>query len=297
MNCYNDFEFSSNALKVSANFKKDAVKSSFRNYISDVLINDYTGENGVTKFKFRVRFVFWFLFSLWLWFIFGCINHGWLYLSIALFTIIGNSFTKWKFYYIDTEKGNLKDELASKKHKDNNKLCDRFYQEGKHANIIEDDVNASKKFSTTCDKCSKYYENENLYKESLNHSESNKSEIEEIKDQVKEEAYQFYKEGINAYNNQNYVEALDKFNKAYDTCSMSDIKRKNYKYSRDHTALVIDVLMINELKAEARIKYKLRTCELYIRAVDEFKNKCYVEALNKFIKGYCNTIKNTLRIK
>jgi outer membrane protein assembly factor BamD (BamD/ComL family) len=295
MNCYNDSKFSSSALKVSVNFKKDAVKSSFRNYAPDSLINDYTGENGVTKFKFRVRFVFWFLFSLW--FIFGCINHFWLYLSITLFIIIGNSFTKWEFYYIDTETGNLKDELASKKHKENNKLCDQFYQEGKHANTIEDYENASKKFSTTYDKCSKYNVNENLYKESLNNSESNKGKIEEIIDHVKEGAYQFYKEGINAYNNQNYAEAFDKFNKAYDTCSMSDIKRKNYKYSRDHTALVIDELMISELKAESKIKYKLRTCELYIRAVDELKNKCFVEALNKFIKGYCNTIKNTLRIK
>lgn len=295
MNCYNDFKFSSSALKILDNFKKDFIKSSFRNYIPGVLINDYTGEDGVVKLKFRLGFGFWFLFSLW--FIFDCINHCWLYLSITLFIIIGNSFPKWECYYIDTATVNLKHESASKKQKENNKLCDQFYQEGKHANIIGDYEKASRTFSTAYDKCSKNYVNENLYKESLNHSESNKREIEEIRDQAKERAYQFYKEGINEYNNQSYAEALDKFNKAYDTCPMSDIKRKNYKYSRDHTALVIDGLMIKELKAEAKIKYELRTCELYIRAVDEFNNKCYIEALNKFIKGYCNTIKNTLRIK
>ena len=35
----------------------------------------------------------------------------------------------------------------------------------------------------------------------------------------------------NAFKNQYYAEALDKFNKAYDTCSTNDIDKKMYKYS------------------------------------------------------------------
>ena len=120
---------------------------------------------------------------------------------------------------------------------------------------------------------------------------------EEIRDKLEKIAYEFYIQGINAFKNQYYAEALDKFNKAYDTCSTNDIDKKMYKYSRDYSASIINELAIKKIKTEAKVKYELRICELYIHAIDEYNKKYYVEAIYKFSEAYYSTITSILNMK